>query len=67
MRKNNIVLQSDGLINQHDWNIISDRIYELTMIADKPVSGLVEPYIALAFGAAENVEEFFLYRHLSLR
>jgi hypothetical protein len=62
-----LALERNSLINEHDGDIIFDRIHELALIADESVTTLVKSYIAFAFRTAKDIEEILLHGHLSLR
>ena len=57
------MIQGEGFINEHDWDIIPDRIHKLAGIADKAVALFIENNIALAFRAGQNFEQFFADCH----
>jgi hypothetical protein len=43
------------LIYEHDGDIIPDLIEEFAMVADEPISFLVQVNFSLALGAGENI------------
>jgi hypothetical protein len=50
------VIQGEGFINEHDRDIIPDRIHKPTGVADKSVALFIEYKIALAFRAGQNIK-----------
>ena len=59
-----LFLEGNSLVDRHDRNIVFDRIHEAALFTDKPVARAGKRNVSLAFGTAENVEQFFLYSHL---
>jgi hypothetical protein len=52
-----------SLLDQHDGNIVFDRIHEVTSITDEPVVGLIEMDIPLALGARQDIQEILADCH----
>jgi len=44
------------LINEHDGNVVSDFVKELTRITNKSIFGLIEIDITFALRACQNVQ-----------
>jgi hypothetical protein len=44
------------LINEHDGNVVSDFVHELTLITDESVFFFIEINVAFAFGTRQDIQ-----------
>jgi hypothetical protein len=58
-----LVGHRQGFINEHDRNVILDRVQEFAIVADKAIFSGGEFEVTFALGAAKDIEKFFLDRH----
>jgi hypothetical protein len=54
-----------GLFDEHDGDIVLDFIEEATLLADEAVFLLGQPKVALALGAGQDFQQFFIDGHNS--
>ena len=59
----NLFLKPDGLVNQHNGDIVADFILELAGVADKPVPVIRQVNIPFAFGARQDIQQLLVNGH----
>jgi hypothetical protein len=53
----------ERLLNQHDRDIVLDRVHQIAGLANQAISPLIKVDVTLTFGTGQDIQELLIYRH----